>query len=111
MPEEKSNKSLKYGYIVGVDGESNELVFEVLGKDPGIIELMGCHEFAKYRVHQIRDIVQDDGSIFMKKSFAGLGKLQEMLIHLLTGLYSALDKPLPLELEALKKKEPPKKIS
>ena len=93
MSEQKRN--LKVGYVVGV-GEDDEIVFEVIGSQPGLIEVMGCHAFAEHKISLMRDLLQDCGTPLMKKGLNSIGKLQTTIIELLTGLYTALNKPLPV---------------
>jgi len=90
-------KSLKCGYLVGIDENTNELVFEVVGKDTGLIELLGCHEFARHKVGTVRDIVEDEGTPYLKKALSALGKLCEINLKLIEGLYRALNQPLPAD--------------
>ena len=104
IEKKEPTNNLKYGYLVGLD-EAGEFVFEILGKDPGLIEIMGSHSFAKHRINQLRDILQDDGTAFIKKALNAIGKLNEAELKLLTGLYEALGKPLPSKEEKSSKKK------
>lgn len=55
-----SSEDLSCGFIVGVR-DNGDLVFEVLGKQAGLVQLLGLLSFAQYKVELIRDMSQSTG--------------------------------------------------
>lgn len=55
-----SNEDFKVGYAVGMTPEG-EFVFQVFGKDTGLVELLGIHRYGGMRVKQIFESKQMTG--------------------------------------------------
>lgn len=51
---------LKMGYIVGITPDGN-FVFEIIGKEKGLVELLGLHKFAEKKVTSLLDSTQGSG--------------------------------------------------
>jgi len=62
QPEQQqlSLNDLKMGYIVGLTPDGN-FVFELLGQEKGLVELLGIHEHATKRVDRIYEDSQLSG--------------------------------------------------
>ena len=48
---------IKVGYIVGLT-KSGDFVFDVLGQEKGLVEVLGIHKYADLRVEQLVDTSQ-----------------------------------------------------
>lgn len=85
---------LKVGYVVGLTEEGN-FVFELFGKDPGLVELLGVHQHAVNRVQRIYDDKQISG---------------DRLIHEVGKAVAMLNQKLDQVLQAVAPKEPDNRI-
>ena len=52
-----SLSDLKAGYVVGLSKEG-ELLFEPIGTDQGLVELLGLHAYATIRIDVLKDLNQ-----------------------------------------------------
>jgi hypothetical protein len=87
VPAEKglSAADLRMGYIVGITEEGN-FVFDVVGKNQGLLELLGLHDFATIKVKQALEHQQGTGDklVFeVAKTVAALAQEVQKLTSLL----------------------------
>jgi len=68
------------GFIVGVTSEGN-YVFEIVGTQTGLIELMGLLEYAKLRIADIRDLNQGRGNPIIQKQLRKVGEILSSLVQ------------------------------
>lgn len=71
--KEEDSKALVSGYTVGLK-ENGEFVFEIHGDNTGLVQLLGLHEYAKYRIGFITDENQGYGSAGIIRALNHLGK-------------------------------------
>ena len=81
-----SLEDLKVGYIVGLT-PNGDFVFELFGKEPGLVELLGIHQHAMHRVNRIYDEKQFSGDRLIHevgKAISALNlKLDQLMSHVL----------------------------
>lgn len=75
--------SLKAGYVVGVNDKS-ELVFEILGKDIGLVEMLGLHEYANHRIDVMKDLNQGYGIPLLSQQLGQVGQMLQVMLNMLT---------------------------
>jgi hypothetical protein len=49
MPPQPTPPPLKSGYVIGI-GENDQFVFEILGSEPSVVDLLGLHKLAGDRI-------------------------------------------------------------
>lgn len=76
-----SLNDLKAGYIVGLT-DTGEFVFEIVGKDKGLMELLGLHSYAGFRIEKIRDLKEMSGDALVHE----VGKAVSMTLNKLDEL-------------------------
>jgi len=81
-------EDLKVGYVVGLT-EEGDFVFELFGKDPGLVELLGIHQHATNRVQRIYDDKQIAGDRLIHE----VGKAVAMLNQRLEQIAQAVMPP------------------
>ena len=74
---------LACGYIVGLQ-PNGDLVWHVLGEQPGLVQLLGLHKYADYRLNVAVDINQGYGIPLIIKQLAGLGQSVETILNMIT---------------------------
>lgn len=72
--EKVQDAELKYGYVVAVDKDNN-LVFQTFGKDMGIVELIGLHDFATEKVKFQKELEYKVGFPMTTQYLAQLAQL------------------------------------
>jgi hypothetical protein len=77
-----SLKDLKVGYVVGLTDEGN-FVFELVGTDPGLVELLGVNAHAAERVRQIYARTQMTGDALTTEVGKGLAIINQKIDQLL----------------------------
>jgi hypothetical protein len=73
---------VRIGYIVAVTKEG-KFLFEVLGQDPGLIELLGVHAHAKAKVESMYDLAQGRGEGLLHQLGEAVFLLNKKLDNLL----------------------------
>lgn len=58
--QQLSLNDLAVGYVVGMDQQGN-FIFQVVGQQPGLVELLGIHSFAGERVKDLFNAKQGKG--------------------------------------------------
>lgn len=84
-PEEKPGLTvddLRIGYVVGLTKDGN-FVFELLGEQKGLVELLGINAHADARVKQIYERAQASGDALIHEVGKGLGILNQKIDQLL----------------------------
>jgi hypothetical protein len=76
QPATNINTDLKVGYIIALK-QDNSLLFDVLGTNPGLMELLGLHKHANDRIEKIYSEKQQTGD-FLTLELA-------KMIHTLSG--------------------------
>jgi hypothetical protein len=79
---------LKVGYVVGLTEEGN-FVFEILGSQRGLVELLGIHQYADRKITAIYDDNQMSGDRLVHE----VGKASAMALQKLDQLIGAQKKP------------------
>ena len=82
-PEALDLSNLQCGYVVGL-GDNGEFVFEVLGGNPGLVQLLGLHQYADHRLTYARDVNQNYGYPVMMKQINQIGQMMQVLLNMLT---------------------------
>ena len=93
VPEQPAGKpvtlqDLKMGYVVGVTDDGN-FIFEVVGKEQGLLELLGLQKFADSKVKNILDANQNQGD----KLLFEVGRTVATLAQEVSKLVAVLKKP------------------
>jgi hypothetical protein len=86
--QEQASEDLKMGYIVGLTKEGN-FVFELVGKDRTLVELLGLHQYAQKRVYSILDEINGSGDRLIKE----VGQLINKMAIRLESVVKAVVKP------------------
>ena len=82
-------KDLKCGYVVGMKADGN-FVFSVVGKEPGLMELLGLHHHANTRIKRLYSNTQmTDDTLVLE-----VAKMVDTVGGLVNGLSQKLDKLL-----------------
>jgi hypothetical protein len=83
--EDLNNKisQLTVGYVVGVT-ETGDFVFEVLGDKPGLVQLMGVHQYANTRVQMLSDMNLGYGTPLLAGMLDNLQKMVKVLLNMST---------------------------
>lgn len=76
---------LKIGYVVGLSQEGN-FVFDLFGTDKGLVELLGIHEHASFRVRRIYEDAQVSGDRLTHEVGKAVALVNQKLDALLQGL-------------------------
>lgn len=83
-PKELPNiEGMVCGYVVGLDEEGN-LMFEVLGANPGLIQLLGLHTYAEHRLMIAKDVNQGYGVPLLAKQLENVQKTLSTILTMLT---------------------------
>ncbi len=83
--EESLDDSMKVAYVVGLDNDGN-FVFNIFGKDKGLIEVLGLHELAGHKIKQMLEMNTSTGD-----------KLTQEVLRLAIQINNKIDK-LPKDL-------------
>lgn len=73
---------LRIAYVVGLTPEGN-FVFEVFGKEKGLVEVLGIHEHATRSVNKLYNEVQLSGDRLVHEIGRGISVLNQKLDQLL----------------------------
>lgn len=87
-PTQLSAADLRMGYLVGLTKDGN-FVFQVVGQEPGLVELLGLHQYAGLKVKSALDGSQNSGD----KLVAEVGRAVSVLLQEVGRLSAALKKP------------------
>lgn len=85
VPEKEDTQQppeLKIGYVVGLTPEGR-FVFELLGQERGLVELLGIHQHATKRVNRIYDDNQLGGDRLVHEVGKALGVINQKIEQLL----------------------------
>ena len=74
---------LSVGYVVGLTN-SGDFVFEVLGEHPGLVQLMGLHQYAAHRVQIALEMNQGVGTPLLAGMLDNLQKMVNVLLKMNT---------------------------
>jgi len=75
-------EDLKCGYVVGIS-EDDAFIFEVFGKSKGLVELMGVHQHASYRIETVYKHQQMSGDRLMQEVGRAVAMIGEKVDSLL----------------------------
>jgi hypothetical protein len=81
--EPRPPPKLKSGYLMGIQ-DNEEFIFQVLGTDPGLVQLMGLHEMAGHHLRLTRDVNQGTGVPVVAAQMQQIMQLMKMLANMLT---------------------------
>jgi hypothetical protein len=89
-PQEENlrEEDLKIGYVVGITPDG-KFIFRVMGKEKGLLELLGIHEYASRNVQRLVDNKQMSGDALVHE----VGKAVSLLNQKLDQLANTLLKP------------------
>jgi len=76
--------ALKYGYIIGLKEDDGEFLFDIIGKNTGIVELMGLHSYAGHRIDVTKDMSTGYGFPILMKTMGQIAEMMKMSLNLLT---------------------------
>lgn len=79
---------LRMGYVVGITEDGN-FVFDVVGKEQGLLELLGLQKFAESKIKNVLDANQNQGD----KLLFEVGKTVGALAQEVAKLVNTLKKP------------------
>lgn len=84
-PEQKLPEldKLACGYVVGLD-PSGELVFEIIGEQPGLVQLLGLHTYAGNRLDIASDINLNYGIPLLAKQIAEIQQILSTILKMQT---------------------------
>ena len=68
------------GYVVGLK-ENNDFVFDVVGDNVGLVQLLGLHKYAEHRIEFAKDAQQGYGFPVVMRQLGQLLKAMEMLMQ------------------------------
>lgn len=74
---------MKCGYVVGIQPDG-EFVFEVMGEEVGLIELMGLHKYADHRLEVAKDISQAYGPALISQQIGQMNQMVKVLLNMQT---------------------------
>lgn len=83
VSEQVKDSPLKYGYTVGIN-EDGGFRFEIHGQEAGLIELLGIHQYADYRISFIQDINQKNGVPALALIMKSHGETLKTILDILT---------------------------
>ena len=75
-------EDLKCGYVVGISEEEG-FIFEVFGKKKGLVELMGVHQHASYRIETVYKHQQISGDRLVQEVGRAVSLIGEKVDSLL----------------------------
>ena len=81
--KERTLNDLKIGYVVGLE-ENGDFLFELFGTDRRLVELLGLHKYASYRIDTIRNDKFLSGDALTHEVGKGVKALNEKLDTLLS---------------------------
>lgn len=89
--EEQVNlaEDLKFGYLVGVKGDGS-FVFQILGEEKGVVQLMGINQFARRQLEVISDANMNQGEPLLAN---GINAIGQELVRLRQAVTQLLPKP------------------
>lgn len=76
-------EDVKCGYVVAVR-KNGEFVFETLGDQCGLIELLGVQKYAEHRITIAKDASQNHGYPVIAKQLDKVGQMLQVLLNLAT---------------------------
>lgn len=79
---------LRMGYVVGITDDGN-FVFDVVGKEQGLLELLGLQKFAESKIQSALDANQNQGD----KLLFEIGKTVSILAQEVGKLVAVLKRP------------------
>jgi hypothetical protein len=82
-PASPEDDEIACAYVVGIK-KSGEFVFEVSGEDPGLVQLLGLHEYAHHRLMFAKDINQGYGFPVVMKQLNQIGQMLQVLLNMAT---------------------------
>lgn len=82
--EETTSEDFEYGYVVGVKKDDNTLLFEGIGDGRlGVVELLGLHKYASFRINQLIEASQNSLDFqTLKHIVKTVQKLEELLLKM-----------------------------
>jgi hypothetical protein len=82
-PTEQPLPEMDCAYIVGVKPDGG-FVFEVLGDNPGLVQLLGLHKYAEHRLEVAKDINQGYGPALLSQQLGQVGQMLKVMLNMLT---------------------------
>jgi len=74
---------LAVGYVVGLQPDGS-FVFEVLGSEPGLVQLMGLNQYASHRITVAKDLNQGYGFPVLAQQINQLGEMLKVMLNMQT---------------------------
>jgi len=85
----KEESPVAVGYRVGVR-ENGEFIFEIIGSRPGLVEVLGVHEFAQRKVSLLYDRAQVEGQAAVAVQFNQMMKKFDSTIETFRDLLNTM---------------------
>ncbi len=76
---------LRMGYVVGITEDGN-FVFDVVGKEQGLLELLGLQKFAESKIKNVLDANQNQGDKLLFEVAKTVGTLAQEVSKLVNAL-------------------------
>lgn len=80
----KSIDTAEHGYLVAILPDGG-LTFQQIGSKQHYIELLGLHQFAKYRIDILQDSNQQYGAALIASQMSQIGQMLQVILNMLTG--------------------------
>jgi hypothetical protein len=81
-PPEETLAPIAFGYSVGVD-TNGQFVFQLLGEDKGIVQLLGLNKFAETQLNSLMDANLRQGDTLLLEAISQVYKKLDQLQQLL----------------------------
>lgn len=80
---EEEEDELVCSYTVGLK-KGGDFIFEVDGEDPGLVQLLGLHQYAQHRLTFAKDVNQGYGFPVVMKQLNQIGQMMQVLLNMVT---------------------------
>lgn len=77
-PTKEPPQEAKVGYVVGINGEGM-FDFQVFGSEPGLVELLGLHQYASLRIQKLLNEKQMSGDTLVHEVGKAVASLHQKL--------------------------------
>jgi len=75
--------TLDCGYVVGLDTQGR-FVFEPLGNNQGLVQMLGLHEYAGGRINTAKEVNQGTGYPLLAQQTHQLTEMVKVILNMLT---------------------------
>lgn len=81
--ETKELPEMSCGYVVGIKPDGG-FVFEIVGPEPGLVQLLGLHKYADHRLKLATDMNQGTGFPLVAQQQGQLSEMLRVILNMLT---------------------------